>query len=77
MSNNSDAFLLLLQGKPIQEPVAQYGPFVMNTEQEIRETIHEYQQTQFGGWPWPMKEQVFERSKGRFAHYADGTEEQK
>ncbi|WP_321345864.1 pirin family protein [uncultured Draconibacterium sp.] len=72
-----EAFLLLLQGKPIKELVAQYGPFVMNTQQEIRETIHEYQQTQFGGWPWPMKEQVFDRSKGRFAHYADGTEEQK
>jgi len=77
VNGGKDAFLLLLQGKPIQEPVAQYGPFVMNTEQEIRETIHEYQKTQFGGWPWPMKEQVFERSKGRFAHYADGTEEQK
>ncbi|MDX8340242.1 pirin family protein [Draconibacterium sp. IB214405] len=76
-NGSEDAYLLLLQGKPIKEPVAQYGPFVMNSEQEIRETILEYQRTQFGGWPWPMKEQVFDRSKGRFAHYADGTEEQK
>lgn len=72
-----DANFLLLQGKPIGEPVAQYGPFVMNTEQEIRDTIAEYQRTEFGGWPWPMQEQVWERERRRFAHYEDGTEEEK
>lgn len=66
--------LILLQGKPINEPVAQYGPFVANTDQEIRQTIAEYQRTQFGGWPWPMKEQVFERTRKRFARFDDGTE---
>jgi len=76
-NGSKDVFFLFLQGKPIEEPVAQYGPFVMNTEQEIRDTIAEYQKTQFGGWPWPMKEQVWDKTKGRFAHYADGTEEQK
>jgi len=76
-NGGEDASFLFLQGKPIEEPVAQYGPFVMNTEQEIRDTIAEYQKTQFGGWPWPMKEQVWDKMKGRFALYADGTEEQK
>ncbi len=76
-NGSKDAFFLFLQGKPIEEPVVQYGPFVMNTEQEIRETIAEYQKTQFGGWPWLMKEQVWDKTKGRFALYADGTEEQK
>lgn len=76
-AHTADAYILLLQGKPIEEPVVQYGPFVMNTEQEIRDTIAEYQRTQFGGWPWPMKEQVWDKGKGRFAKYADGTEESK
>lgn len=76
-NGDQDAFLLMLQGKPIGEPVVQYGPFVANTAQEMNETITEYQRTQFGGWPWPMKEQVFGRERGRFAHYADGTEEQR
>jgi len=76
-NGDKDAFLIMLQGKPIAEPVAQYGPFVANTEQEIHDAIAEYQKTQFGGWPWPMREQVWDRNKGRFAHYEDGTEEEK
>ena len=74
-AGNEPCFLLILQGKPINEPVVQYGPFVMNTEAEIQEAFQEYQQTQFGGWPWPNHEQAHPRNKGRFAIHADGKEE--
>ena len=74
-NENADAFFLLLQGKPINEPVAQYGPFVMNTQQEIQEAFEEYRRTQFGGWPWQETEQAHPREKGRFALHADGREE--
>lgn len=70
-----DCYLLVLQGRPINEPVAQHGPFVMNTQAEIYEAFEEYQRTQFGGWPWPEREQAHPRDKGRFALYADGREE--
>ena len=66
------ASLLLLQGKPIEEPVAKYGPFVMNTEQEIQQAMEEYRLTQFGGWPWPYPDNVHNKEKGRFAKYPDG-----
>lgn len=66
------ASLLLLQGKPISEPVAKYGPFVMNTQEEIQDAMREYRETEFGGWPWPVAEHVHAREKGRFALYPDG-----
>ncbi len=40
--------LLLLGGVPLKEPVARYGPFVMNTEREIREAILDYQSGRIG-----------------------------
>ncbi len=44
----TDAVILVLSGKPINEPIAQYGPFLMNTEQEIREAITDYNTGKFG-----------------------------
>ena len=68
--------LLLLQGRPIGEPVVQYGPFVMNSRQEIQQAVLDYQRTGFGGWPWPSDGPVHERAAGRFAKHADGRTEQ-
>ena len=65
--------LLLLQGRPIGEPVVQHGPFVGNSQADIQEAFAEYRRTQFGGWPWPKDDNVHPREKGRFAKYADGT----
>lgn len=67
------ANFLLLQGKPINEPVAKYGPFVMNSDDEIQKAMEEYRLTQFGGWPWPYPDNVHAADKGRFAKYPDGT----
>ena len=68
---------LLLQGKPIGEPVAKYGPFVMNTTAEIRQAMMDYQRTGFGGWPWDRDDPVHPREAGRFARHSDGTVESK
>ncbi len=64
--------VLLLQGRPIDEPVAKRGPFVMNTQDEIRQAYADYQATQFGGWPWRSNDPVHVREKGRFARHIDG-----
>lgn len=76
LTNGSEiSKVLLLQGKPINEPVVQHGPFVMNTKQEIHQAFEDYQRTQFGGWPWPKMDYVHDRKLGRFALHSDGTEE--
>lgn len=67
-----ETHLLLLQGKAINEPVVQYGPFVTNSNAEVQQAMQEFQRTEFGGWPWPSHEHVHSRNRGRFAQYADG-----
>ncbi len=64
--------LLMLQGRPIGEPVAQHGPFVMNSRTEVQQAFTDYQRTKFGGWPWPVDDPVHEPNAGRFARHIDG-----
>jgi redox-sensitive bicupin YhaK (pirin superfamily) len=71
-NGDGESELLLLQGKPIAEPVTHYGPFVMNTPQEIQQAMLDYRRTLFGGWPWPSDDPVHAREEGRFARHADG-----
>jgi quercetin 2,3-dioxygenase len=68
--------VLMLQGRPIGEPVAHHGPFVMNTREELQAAFADYQRTRFGGWPWPSDGPVHPRERGRFAVHADGKVEE-
>lgn len=73
-AGGSPARALLLQGRPIGDPVVARGSFVMNTEQQIAEAVEDYQRTGFGGWPWPGLGPTHGLG-GRFARYPDGREE--
>jgi redox-sensitive bicupin YhaK (pirin superfamily) len=75
INGDEESEFLVLQGRPIGEPVAQYGPFVMNTQAEIAQAMADYRSTQFGGWPWGDIAPVHGRSPTRFARHPDGREE--
>jgi redox-sensitive bicupin YhaK (pirin superfamily) len=47
-SLRSDLSVLLIGGIPLNEPVARYGPFVMNTQMEIYQAIEDYRAGRFG-----------------------------
>ena len=74
-NGNGISKILVLQGRPINEPVVQHGPFVMNSRQEIQEAFQDYQRGSFGNWPWERYDHVHDKSLGRFAQYSDGSEE--
>jgi hypothetical protein len=76
-AGDGECEILVLQGRPIGEPVVQHGPFVMNTRAEIQRAMSDYQRTRFGGWPWPSDDPVHGREAGRFARHADGRVEEK
>ncbi|KAG9293443.1 hypothetical protein G9A89_009167 [Geosiphon pyriformis] len=59
---DEDVRFILFGGEPIKEPIKQYGPFVMTTEQEISQTLTDFQQYQNG----------FERAKNFRSSIADG-----
>jgi len=64
--------LLMLQGRPIGEPVVQHGPFVANEPQEIQQAFADYRAGAFGRWPWSSDAPTHARDCGRFARHVDG-----
>ncbi|MDF1564293.1 MAG: pirin family protein [Deltaproteobacteria bacterium] len=74
-AGEATAECLVLQGHPIGEPTVQYGPFVMNSREEIARAFEDYRATGFGGWPWDRDDPIHGEARERFARHPDGREE--
>ncbi|NOQ73375.1 MAG: pirin family protein [Crocinitomix sp.] len=71
-NSSKTSYLLFLQGKPMNEPLVQHGPFVANSKEGINEIMQEYRKTHFGGWPYDSNEPVHDKKLGRFATFVNG-----
>ncbi len=71
-TSKEGAEFLYLEALPINEPVLQRGPFVASSPEEMNEFIMDYQQTEYGGWPFDVYENVHPVDAGRFAQHSDG-----
>lgn len=67
VNGSTECEFLLLQGRPIGEPVVQQGPFVMNTLDEVRTAYADYRATRFGGWHWSSDGPDHGPTRSRFA----------
>ena len=74
-SGAETSVLLLLQGRRIQEPKMQQGPFFGSTREDLTEAMQRYRKTQFGGWPWKSDQPLYPLSEKRFSVYTDGRRE--
>lgn len=74
-NGSKPAQFLVLQGKPINEPVVKHGPFVASSRQELEAAFERYRSDEFGGWPWSAPDHVHVDASGRFAKFPDGRTE--
>jgi len=66
---NGGCRLLLLEGVPVPQRTASYGPFYMNSDREVREALAEFRRTGFGEWGWGVVDKVHPRDAGRFERH--------
>lgn len=65
IAGETGARFLLVTGKPINEPVVQYGPFVMNTREEIDQAMQDYQSNNFvRDKAWVNRQSITAKTKG-------------
>lgn len=67
------AQILLLESEPIKGPIVAYGNYVMNSMDEIKEAYEDFNETEFGGWPFDVREIYHKPEDKRFEKHTDGT----
>ena len=72
INSNMSSEFLILAGPELNEPIARYGPFVMNSKSEIEQAFYDYNKTEFGGWKWGSPYPIHGIQKEKFAKLING-----
>lgn len=75
LNGNAPAVLWLLEGEPIGEKQASFGPVTLSKDKEVRDAMNLLRETDYKDWPWDVIDKAQPKGTGRFVRYADGREE--
>lgn len=71
-NGNSDSVLWLLEGRPIGQKMASFGPVFLGTLKEVRSGLNDIRTNEYREWPWDVIDKAQPLGSGRFIAYPDG-----
>ena len=73
-NGDETSVIWLLEGKPIGQKMASFGPIYLANLKEVRAGLDEIRKNEYGEWPWQLIDSAQPLGSGRFIRYPDGTE---
>ena len=74
-TEDSPSRLLVLEAEPLNEPIINDGPMIMNTQEEILQGYRDYWENQYGGWPWDERDPMHDVGTGRVSSRGENPKE--
>lgn len=73
-NGNSPSVIWVLEGEPIGQKMASFGPVTLGTEKEVRAALEDIRKNEYPEWPWDVVDKAQPLGSDRFIAYPDGTE---
>lgn len=74
-NGDKDGTYWLLEGEPIGEKMASFGPVILDNDQSVRDAMNHIRKEEFDNWPWDLIDKFHPKGTERFVRYSDGREE--
>lgn len=75
VNGDADGVFWLLEGEPINEKMASFGPIILDNDKNVREALNHIRENEFDNWPWDLIDKFHPKGTERFIRYSDGREE--